>query len=104
MKAKLQDMELQIKCASALGHLAYKGNHKRHKIGSGQLKTIHFDYDEVSEVTVLLQEAGAISLGTPVPSRARLPTGTPSRYGHSHASYLEICKQSTMRSAELVGA
>lgn len=63
MKQKADDMELQIRCASALGHIAYKANHKRHKRGSGQMKTIHFDFDEVPLANIQLQQAGAVSLG-----------------------------------------
>lgn len=70
MKNRTNDVETQIKCASALGHLAYKGNHRMHKKGSGQLKAIHFDFDEVPEEHVVLQRLGAISLGES-PSRAQ---------------------------------
>ncbi len=62
MKQKPNDADLQTKCVATLGHIAYKGNHRKHRRGSGQLKTIHYDYDEVSDAQLLIQQSGAISL------------------------------------------
>ena len=62
MKLKSNDAELQTICAAAIGHIAYKGNHRKHRRGSGQLRTIHYDYDEISDAQLLIQQSGAISL------------------------------------------
>jgi hypothetical protein len=62
MKQKPNDPDVQIKGAAAIGHIAYKGNHRRHQRGSGQLKTIQYDFDEISDSHLLIQQSGVISL------------------------------------------